>query len=89
MARTKKKPGASLADPKPPSILLRCRGRTNDGVQVSGKDAIKVRIHPRGTAVFFWGRGVAFVCHDPKQAAAWEVAFRQAREELSRLQAHG
>lgn len=88
MAR-KKKLQASLAEPKSPSILLRCRGRTSDGVQVSGKEAVKVRIHPRGTAVFFWGKGVAFVCHDPKQAAAWEVAFRQTREELTRLQAQG
>ncbi len=87
--RKRKKSEAVLADPKRQTVLLRCRGLTDDGVEVRGKDAIKVRIHPQGRAVFFWGKGVAFVCHDPKRAAAWELAFRQVREELTKLQAQG
>ncbi len=78
-----------LMNSKSRPILLRCRGTTDDGFVVSGRDAIKVRIHQGRRAVFFWGKGVAFTCHDPKMAAAWELAFRQAREELTRLQAQG
>lgn len=89
MSRKKMKPEPSLIDSKPRSILLRCRGMTDDGFVVSGGDAIKVRIYQQRRAVFFWGKGVAFTCHDPKMAAAWELAFRQAREELTRLQAQG